>query len=491
MIIRTLLFACLSVLTLHADAQEVLSRLDLGRRDPKPSNFEYSPVDGGLITFGPTSIRSSRYLGLVKYDANLDEEWRVQVLEQNGRRNVDFVSVIGQHILVFMSEFSPSEGVIKTFYYSYDLQGNPLVEEGILSVVPNQKEQKVDLQYVLSPNKRRLLAYKNLANRRESESILFYLFDEEGEVVQNGEIDLKYPDNKFTVENIRVSNLGNIYVLGKFTRSSLGSVDAQDIQHIVYRYDLERAEGLEIQVDIGGRFITDLAFRLDRSENIYVAGFYSNRGTDMIGGTLLQKLSPDGELLQQSLAAFSDGFLSNYLSDGQINRGKELRNFYLDPEDGIILRSDGGVLLIAEKFYVTYQSYRDMYGAWIDRALYHYEDVIFTSVASDGEIEWHAIIDKNQVSESPRNLSFFSAISAQGSSIFYEFKPQRRPINVYFNNVGINGEVTEREALLPDFRYGDAFFPRSSVQINSEEALLVYLSNRGRNLSVVKVKLTE
>lgn len=490
MIARTLLFVCLSLLTVVADAQEVISRLDLGRRDPKPSYFEYSPVDGGLVTFGPTSTRSSRYLGLVKYDANLQEEWKIEVIEQNGRRNVDFVSVIGPHILVFMSEFSPSEGVIKTFYYSYDLEGNPLVEQGILSVVPNQKEQKVDLQYVLSPNKRRLLAYKNLANRKESESILFYLFDEEGEVVENGELDLRYPDNKFSVANIRVSNLGNIYVLGKFTRSGL-TTDAQDIQHIIYRHDLEASEGLEIQVDIGDRFITDLAFRLDRAENIYVAGFYSNRGTDMIAGTLLQKLSPEGELLQQSLDAFSDEFLSNYLSNGQINRGRELRNFYLDPEDGIILRSDGGVLLIAEKFYVTYQSYRDMYGSWIDRALYHYEDVIFTSVASDGEIEWHAIIDKNQVSESPQTLSFFSAISARGSAIFYEFKPQRQPINVYYNTVGIGGEVTDRKPLLAEFRFGDAFFPRSSVQINSEEALLVYLSNRGRNLSVVKVKLTD
>lgn len=488
MLARILLFASMSLLTIYADAQNVQARLDLGRKDPKPSYFEYSPVDGGLVTFGPTSIRSSRYLGLVKYDADLNEEWKVEVLEQNGRRNIDFVTVIGEHILVFLSEFSPSEGVIKTFYYSYDLQGNPLVEEGILSVVPNQKEQKVDLQYVLSPNKRRLLAYKNLANRREAENILYFLFDEEGEVVENGEIDLKYPDNRFVVANLRVSNQGNIYVLGKFTRSSI-STNSTDFEHIVYRYDITTREGFEIKVDIGERFITDLAFRLDRAENLYIAGFYSNRGTDMIAGTLLQKISSEGELLQQSLDAFSDGFLSNYLSSGQIDRGRELRNFYLDPQDGIILRSDGGVLLIAEKFYVTYQSYRDVYGGWIDRALYHYEDVIFTSVASDGSIEWHAIVDKNQVSESPANLSFFSAIGPMGSYIFYEYKPQRRPINVYVNNVGISGQVTDREPLLPDFRFGDAFFPKSSVQINSEEALLVYLSNRGRDLSVLKVKI--
>ncbi len=488
--IKLLLIASLSFLTVSVQAQEVLARLDLGRKDPKPNFFEYSPIDGGLITFGPTSTRSSRYLGLVKYDADLREVWRAQVVEQNGRNNVDFVSVIGSHILLFVSEYVPAEGVIKTFYYSYDLNGSSIVEEGLLSVVPNQKEHKVDLQYVLSPNQRRLLAYKNLANRRESENLLYFLFDEEGEVVQNGDINLKYPDNKFTLTSLRVSNEGNVFVLGRFERSGIAS-SVQDFQYIMYRYDLAQREVVEVPIDIGGRFITDLAFRLDRNENIYLAGFYSNRGTDMLAGVLLQKLTRDGELIQQSLDAFSEGFLSNYLSQGQINRGRELRNFYLDPEDGIILRSDGGVLLIAEKFYVTYQSYRDMYGGWIDRAIYHYEDVIFTSVASDGTIEWHSIVGKNQVSESPSNLSFFSAIGARGSYIFYEYKPQRMPINVYVNNVGINGEVTERKAVFPDFSFGDSFFPRQSVQINNDEALLVYLSKRGRNLSVVKVSIGE
>ena len=486
--VKSLVFVFLALFSTTAEAQTVLSRLDLVRKDPKPNFFEYSPVDGGLITFGPTSIQSSRYLGLVKYNSDLREEWSKEVVEQNGRKNVDFVSVIGPHILVFTSEFFPSEGVIKTFYNSFDLNGNQVIEDGLLSVVPNQKEQKVDLQYVLSPNKRRLLAFKNLANRKESETLLYYLFDEEGEVVQDGEIDLRYPDNKFSISNIRVSNLGNIYVLGKFTRSAV-STNAQDFEHMIYRYDLATREGVEIKIDIGNRFITDLAFRVDRNEDIYLAGFYSNLGTDMQAGTLLQKISSSGELLLQALDAFEEGFLSNYLSSSQIDRGRELRNFFLDPEDGIILRSDGGVLLIAEKFYVTYQSYRDMYGGWVDRALYHYEDVIFTSVSADGRIEWHSIVDKNQMSESPESLSFFSAVGSQGSYIFYEYKPQRLPINVYFNNVGISGQVSDRVPLLPDFKYGDMFFPRQSVQINGEEALIVYLGNRGKNLSVVKVKI--
>ncbi|MEZ4772308.1 MAG: hypothetical protein R3D00_03930 [Bacteroidia bacterium] len=466
---------------------DVVARLDLNRRDPKPDFYEYSPVDGGLVTLGPSSLASNRFLSVTKYDKNLKKQWTKKVVEQNGRKNIDFVAVIGSNILVFVSEFFLKEGVIKTYYYGFDLEGNEIANEETLSVYPNQKEQKVELQYVLSPNKRQLLCYKNLKNKRDSEQILYYIFDDEGDLVQNGEMELKYPDNRFQVVSLRVSNSGNIFVLGKFFRT-ITVKEATDFQYVVYRYDISQGQGREIQIELGDRYITNLAFRLDRDENIFVAGFYSNRSTDQIAGTVLQQIRPDGTIALNSNEAFDEGFLRNYLSNSQIQRGRELRNFYLDSENGIILRSDGGVLLIAEKFYITYQSYRDLAGYWVDREIYHYEDVILTSIDGNGNIEWHAIVDKAQESESPTALSYFNAISSQGSYIFYEYKPRKRDINIYYNTIGMTGRVSERIPLLNDYKFGDQFFPRFCEQINNDEALMVYMQNRGKVLSVVKVK---
>ncbi len=467
--------------------QQITARLDLSKRDPKPEFYEYSPVDQGLITLGPTSTASSRYLGLVKYDSNLKEEWSNKFLEQNGRKNVDFVSVVGPFIFVFVSEHFPREDVIKSYFYKFDLSGQMLSDKEILSVYPNEKEQKVELQYVLSPNKRRLLCYKNLENKKDSESLLYYMFDDEGDYVLNGEINLKYPDNRFRVRTLRVSNAGNVYLLGKYYRVS-NVKDSDDFQYLVYRYEGGAPDGAEIPIELGDKYITDLAFRLDRDENIYIAGFYSDRSSDLIGGTILQKIGNDGRLLLNANESFTPEFLSSYLSSRQIDRGRELRNFYLKD---IILRSDGGVLLLAEKFYITYQSYRDMYGYWVDREMYHYEDVILTSVSGVGDIEWHAIVDKNQVSESPASLSYFNAIGGSGAYIFYEYKPRRSGINIYYNNVGISGQVSDRRPLLQDYKFGNEFYPRYCEQINNNEAIMVYFQNRGRTLSVVKVRFEE
>lgn len=468
--------------------QNIEARLDLKRRDPKPDFFEYSPVDGGMVTLGPTSTVSSRYLGITKYDSDLKKEWTEKVLEQNGRKNVDFVSVIGPYIFVFVSEFVPKDGIIKTYYYTYNLEGELLEEERILAIHPNQREHKVDLQYVLSPNKKKLLAFKNLQNNRESEEILYYVFDDQGELVQNGEFNIRYPDNRLRVRSLRVSNSGNIFVLGQFVRNN-NIRDADASKYLIYRFDLETEQGDEFPISMDDRFITDLAFRLDREENMYVAGFYSNRNSEQIAGTLMQKISVDGDLLIDASEKFDESFLRNFLSRGKVRKGGELRNFRLDSQDGIVLRSDGGILLIAEKFFVTSQSYRDMYGYWVDREFYHFEEVILTSISGEGEIEWHSIVDKNQISDNPQNLSYFNAFSSSGTHIFYEYRPNRNRFNVYYNTIGIEGEVSERQALFADYREGNEFFPRFCEQINSQEALMVFMQSRGKVFSVVKVGL--
>ena len=327
------------------------------------------------------------------------------------------------------------------------------------------------------------MAFKNLRNKRDAEVILYYLFDEEGDFVQNGEITLRYPDNRFKVEDVRVSNQGNVYVLGKFTRTNTVR-NLEDYRYMIYRYNTNTENGEEIDIALGDSFISHLAFRLDRYENMYVAGFYSNRSTELITGTVLQKIENDGTITLNTKEEFNDRFKSNYLSRGAVDKKRELRNFYLKD---IILRSDGGVLLMAEKFYLTYQSYRDIYGNFVDREIYHYEDIVLTSVSGAGEIEWHAIIDKRQVSESPSSLSFFNAIGQQGAYVFYEYKPRRNNVNIYYNAIAMDGQVSNRNGLINNYRFGNEFYPNFCEQVNNEEAIMVYYQNRGRTLSVVKV----
>ncbi|MEM7038932.1 MAG: hypothetical protein AAF570_18265, partial [Bacteroidota bacterium] len=93
--LRHLILWCCLLFTGSAFAQSVTARLDLDRREAKPRHIEYCSADGGLATFGNMTKKSSRYLGIHKYDDLFNKQWSEQILAQNGRANVDLMAVLG------------------------------------------------------------------------------------------------------------------------------------------------------------------------------------------------------------------------------------------------------------------------------------------------------------------------------------------------------------------------------------------------------------
>ncbi len=464
-------------------AQTVVARLDLDRRDPDPQFLEYVAADGGLVTLGNQSRKSSRYLAVTKYDDQFHKTWTKQVLQQNGHCQIDLMAVLGESVSVFISEYLPRERIVRTSYSSFDLEGNVIAERKPLTELADEKEHRVDLKYVRSINKKKLLCYKNLEEGSRQETILYYLFDAKTEEPISGKIVIPYPDDKFQVRKILVSNAGKIYVLGKFFKvNKVKSPD--DFGFKIYQYEPGQPEAEEVSLELGELFITDLTLKIDRNENLFLAGFFSHQSTEAIIGTCFFRLNANLEEEVRSSQRFSDDFLNIFLKDKQIERGRELQNFYLD---NIILRSDGGVLMLAEKFYTTFNSYVDIYGNWIDQKIYHYDEVIVSSVSANGDLEWSAVVPKRQQSERRESLSYLDVVSGASLFLIYGYQPRKDPRTLYVNTVDFDGKVGEREMLIPNNSTDDSFFPRYSEQISNTEALLVYLQERDKIFSIVKV----
>ena len=465
-------------------AQQITARLELGKREAFPKFFQYSRADKGLVTLGYMTRKSSRYYGLSHYDEKFGRTWTKQVLMQNGRKNVDFFSVLGQDIMVFVSEYFPKERAIKTYYYLYDLAGNQIKEEQVISVVPNEKQHRVNLKYVQSINRKVLLCYKNLDNSEESERMIFTLFEEGGDKGLNGEITLPYPDEKFQIKAVQVSNEGNVFILGKYFRVNRAS-SPDDFEFVLVKYDTQSGDLKEFPLNLGEHFITDLTLKLDPDENMYVAGFYSLRSSHEIVGTIFQKVNQDGDVEVSGEQKFDQNTLSRFLSERQIDRGAELRYFYLDD---IVLRSDGGVLLLAEKYYTSFNSYVDIYGYWVDQKIHHYDEVLVSSVNGNGNLEWSAVVTKRQSSQDSENLGYVDVISGESIYILYEYQPRKAGRTVYFNEISMEGGLSAQTPLLGTEEDRISFYPHFSEQISNHAALLVYYHDRDKVYSVVKME---
>jgi hypothetical protein len=464
-------------------AQNIEAALYLGRKEPKPTWFEYSPNDKGLVTLGQLTRTSSRYIGIFKYDQNFSRQWQKTLFEQNGRLSVDHLSVLGNNIVVFVSEELPKEEQVVVWAYQYDLNGNLLKNRKEVSRGPRLKKERMTLNYTLSPNKKQLLCFQKDGRKGENEKLTFFIFDEKFKEPVEGGLQIPWPSEQFDLRAIRVGNNGDVFILGRIDQARNTSAD--NWLHYMYRYDPKVNDAIEIPLDFQDNFVTDLNFRTDRENNILIAGYYSKKGPGNIAGVFYQRI--DGitnKAVVETYHPFDEDFMARYLSQRQLEKGKELTNFFLDK---IIPRSDGGLLILGEQYYVTVNTYRDIYGYWFNQTFYHYDDVLVTSISGDGKMEWSSVVYKRQMSENSSQLSYFDVVTADRLYLFYEYREKDAGPNVYFQTIDFDGQVSARKPMFPEYKAADSFYRSFCEQVNNQEAILVYFQQKRKVFSLIKV----
>ncbi len=221
------------------------------------------------------------------------------------------------------------------------------------------------------------------------------------------------------------------------------------------------------------------------SEGLLIGGFYSLKSAAEVIGTLYARVDgATGQVVAHHKQKFEARFLAQYLSTRQIEKGRELGDYYLDD---LVLRSDGGVLLLAEQFYRTTQTSRDIYGYWYSRDLLHYEDISIFSLSAGGEVEWTATIPKRQAAEERKEISYLPLVGESSLFLFYKTRLKGFGTNVYVSEVSYEGVVRAPRAFFERFRASDVFFRIFCEQIGNREAILTYFQNGSRSFTLAKV----
>ena len=290
--------------------------------------------------------------------------------------------------------------------------------EGTFDLIHSQDSSKV------------LIYNQLLFNKNEPERFAFRIFDQQFNELWSRNVVLPYGDGLFSVEEYQVDNNGNVYLLGVIynDKSSFRRQGKPTYQYTILAYTKDGEDAQEYKIDIEDKFITDLTFKVAKDGNLVCTGFYSEKGTYSVKGTYFFKLdAKTKKVYNRNLKQFDFDFLTEYMSpskrekakkaeiEGNEKRAPELFNYSLD---NLILRSDGGALLIAEQYYVYERfdnnmpfnaGFGGLYGYRFSRfndpyfrnnaqrdIFYNYNDIIIVNIRPDGEIEWTARIPKQQ-----------------------------------------------------------------------------------------------
>ncbi len=292
------------------------------------------------------------------------------------------------------------------------------------------------------------------ANRQQEFSMSVY--DSSFEELWSKDAKLPYSRKNFAVEDHQVDNKGNVYLLGIIYTE--GSARLERRGKATYQYDIvayrredSTMDSHEYKVDMKDKFVSDLSFKIADDGDLICAGFYSDKGAKSIKGACFFKINPKThDQTSISSRPFDFEFMTVNLSERNKERAKvalEKGNKAAEPElfdysiDKLITRSDGGVIMVAEQYFIDeqfrnnynnygyggygfgnsayyspYSSYYDPYGYNRNNRrpdyYFNYNDIIVVNIQPDGEIAWSARIPKRQTS-----VNDFGEYSSYGMSI--------------------------------------------------------------------------
>lgn len=321
-----------------------------------------------------------------------------------------------------------------------------LIKIGEMDLRNIAREGDFDIQ--ISKDSSKILVYHDLPYKRgENEKISLVVYDNAFSELWSKNIVIPYPDNKFTVEEFRVSKEGDVFLLGiKYYDGQLGrrrGVPNYEYVLLTYLDAGERAK--EYSIKEPSTFITDLTFEPTRKNEIVCSGFYSEKSAVTMKGTFFMRINiSTEEIIAKNFKEFDFDFVTVNYSNFKKNRAEKAAQrddkrkeaeFYRFDLDDLVLRSDGGVLLIAEQYYVEeyfLSSANDLrFGntQGTRTFIYNYNDIIVVNINPDGEIAWSTLIPKTQRTEN--DGGYFSSYSKAivNDKIYFVYNNNQRNFN--------------------------------------------------------------
>lgn len=326
------------------------------------------------------------------FDAQMRFSWSRE-LDDLERHGVQILSVVGGrndfsivyklrrrgHFLVRVHKYDPGANLIDSM---------TVVDYGERVFTPPA------LDVVESDDRNYFVVY-NTAERNKLESVCFRL--DKMQIAWTKDIALE--DNYFGTndESMALSNNGDFYLVSeKNNRRAKLDDHAFHILRVTGGTDA-------LTITPAPEFLTNHAqFTYDNlNQRLVGAGLYSDKNKDRANGVFFMRASPDGNA-QASLHTepFDDKFIS-------IVRQKDVEDDNRGIADAdvrqLILRQDGGVILVTERNHEIQRGSAAGRGFWREGMRmvvdFYFDDLLVMALQPDGQTQWKTVLHKKQYSQ--------------------------------------------------------------------------------------------
>ena len=473
--------------------------------------------------YAPRSPRglfsSNQRFAIDKYDKQrlrLKRQETFNLRYEKSASEYDFVLPFGERLWLFLSNNDRSAKTNRLLAQEISLDRLEEIGEPRLVATADAKLlREGEFDYQISPDSTHLLIYNTQPiKRREAETFDLRIFNRDMTLQWERSVTLPYTRDLFDVKNLQVDDQGNAYVLGVVfsERFRLRRNRQATYRYVVLAYR-PGGEAAEYTVDLADVFINGMALRVNDRGELICNGLYSNRNTGLAKGAFYARIDPESKaIVAQNLKEFDIdvitqrmGGLAKNIAErreekGNKRRAPELASYAIRD---IILRSDGGSVMLAEQFFVT-QSTTTTNGVTNTTYTYHYNDILVTNIRPDGEIEWTVRVPKGQrtTDDGGYASSFVHAVSQGKIHLLFNDHPKnykraerrvrprvfagRKKTAFTLASIDTRGDVTYRS--IGEGKKAKAILlPRRSQQVGKHEIGVIGKWRRKFRIGVVEL----
>ena len=425
-------------------------------------------------------------------------------VKSKNKYNFESIYYLQGQLIMFASFMDKEAGENTAFATRVSSTGEVdqhLVEVASFSDV--KKKNPGDFGFTISNDSSKILVFQNLPfERRLNEKFQFKVMDNQLNTVFSKAVTLPQLDKDTWIGDYRVDNDGNVYLMASMNKSKEErNYKEQKYNTKVFGYFTD-GQSKEYDIKIPNKFLTEMTFSLDKKRDLIIAGFFADDRRLRSSGTFFLRLDHESKkVISQGVKDFSKEFLEMFMSKTKAkSENAGIANMSLDK---LIVREDGGAVLVAEQAY-TYVVYsQTKYGT---TRIYHYinNDIVFVNINPDGTIQWVSRVPKKQhtVNDGAAYSSYSVSVMQDKIYLIYndhvkniskedpkKFKQMRKPQKAVTMLVAMdNTGKFERKALFPARDHKTIVRP--SFYLQGDDNVIIY-AETGREYRFGNIKFTK
>jgi hypothetical protein len=462
------------------------------------SRFTYLKVAGydanGFFVVGSNiSLRTDRdRAGFTKrkyavayYTDDLHKQWEQYIDLFDDEKVIGFTDLPDKMLFLYSRELRKEK---KTEIYAYMIGSQGIFSQPVLISALNLQEIDNPDKFKLSTSKdQQKLMLSYIANDDRNKTIINIVTFNDS-LKNDVEISYEIPlgNKSFGFIDQVISNNGKIFILANNNPSNKRIRSSGELKHFLISGNNFSPIYKMININLENKFISDIGLAVDEINlNAVVAGYYSENNPYSYAGVFYSAYDMEtGEMKIIRDAKFPESVLIKMFGQVKGRKNKELNTFSIDK---IILRNDGGAVVLSEARYTTQNSYYDTFTrSYVTTTNYHYNNILAVSLNVNGTIDWPVIIPKSQVTTNDYGYysSYCMAVSGDKMHFIYN-RFSGRKTNGMMYSVSTTGE--EQPTQLFGNHEEATLMPYGALQIDND--VIIIPAVHKRKISLLKLTL--